>query len=248
MKPPNWTFSLRLLKCKPDGIPLEHLGDYLRSFSEVLGTENCAKFKAVKAKSIGMQAKISFDREPYARSRLLEASTDPNSKSGKALIKIQETMAKDGIHAAEITHSTGAVIYEFVSKRAIDIAVEKISQSGHVDGKVTGFRGVDSTMNLYIRDHFDRDLNLIIKNEQLAVELAKYWRGGRVRLSVRGTWVRGEDGWYPENGQCEVDSFEFLDESPVLALLSELASAPGNGWRAMDNPYETWRDLRGVDE
>jgi hypothetical protein len=248
MKPPNWTYSLRLLKRKPDGIPMEHLGDYLRLFSEVLGTENEPKFKAVKAKSIGLQAKVQVGREPYARLRLLEASRDPASKSGRALVKIQECMAKDGIPTAEFADSSGAVIYSFSSKNPIDSTIEKISQTGQIDGKVSGIRGVDSTMNLYVRDHFDRDLNLIIKNEPLAIELTKYWRGGRVRLSVRGTWVRSDDGWFPEAGQCVVDSFEALDESPVLALLSELASAPGNGWRAMDSPQEVWRDLRGIDD
>jgi hypothetical protein len=248
MKHTNWTYSLRLLKRKPDGIPMDHLAEYLRLFSDLLGTENRPRFKAIKAKSIGMQARVESGREPYARQRLVEAKTDPISKPGKLLAKIQEAMARDRIPSAEFSDSTGAVIYSFESGMPVASAIEKISQHGLVDGMVAGVRGVDSTMHLYLRDHFDRDLNLIVRNESLAIELFKFFRCGRVRLSVHGAWVRGVDGWYPEAGECVVDSFEVLDEAPASTILSGLALIPGNGWNAIDKPHEAWRELRGVDE
>jgi hypothetical protein len=248
MKPPNWTFSLRLLKRNPDGIPLEHLAEYLRLFSEILGAENEPVFKDIKAKSISIQARVSTGREIHARMRLVEAKNDPESRPGKSLAKIQECMTEDRITGAELADAFGTVLYSIASKMPSETSVEKIFQHGLVDGRVTGVRGVDSTMHLYLRDHFDRDLYLVVKNEALVIELLKFFRGGRVRLSVHGNWVRGEHGWSPVSIECVVESFEALDEAPPSSILTELAAIPGNGWHALEKPQEAWHELRGVDD
>ena len=138
------------------------------------------------------------------------------------------------------------VIYLVFGEKVQVNDVIRVNQEGLVDGVVTGLVGADDTMHLHLRDQFDRDLKLNVRNEVLARDLLKCFRLGTVRIRVRGSWIRHENGWSPEASKCTVQSFETLDGAPLRKILSAAAKVKNNGWREMSEPIETWSNLRGI--
>ncbi|MDH6301243.1 hypothetical protein M2128_000145 [Polynucleobacter sphagniphilus] len=126
------------------------------------------------------------------------------------------------------------------------IELIRVQQAGTVDGVVTGLVGADNTMHLHLRDSFNRDLKLIVRNENLARDLLINFRSGSVRLNIHGTWIRCENGWYPEANKATVDGFEMLENSSLISIFSDIKNIPDNGWSSMENPIGYWEDLRGI--
>jgi hypothetical protein len=81
---------LRILQRNPDRIPMERLGEYIRLFAELLGTDNHPVFAGIKKASTGLKAAIPHDRRPYAQARLIEAKSEPTSKPARLLRGISQ--------------------------------------------------------------------------------------------------------------------------------------------------------------
>lgn len=237
---------LRIMRRNPERIPMDRLAEYLRLFADLLGAENQPVFKGIKRASTGLRAAIPPERQNHAHLRLVEAKSLPDSKPGRVLRAIEDTLGADSIKEAQLLDSSEKVIYLFSGHVEQATEVVRLYQTGSVDGVVTGLVGADDTMHLHLRDHLDRDLRLVIRNESLARELLTRFRHGRVRLSIRGTWLRAEAGWIPEASKCTVDAFEDLDETPLCEVFGSVASIDGNGWSAMDDPLAQWESLRGL--
>ena len=241
----NWTYMLRILR-NPDQITMDRLGMYMLDLAELIGKENRPIFKGIKNASTGLKVSVADDRIEYVDSRIKEAANDPESKPGKLIQKLDSMLAVDGIARAELLDAGDNVIYLF--RQHIEPVKEliKVQQAGTVDGVVTGLVGADNTMHLHLRDRFDRDLKLIVRNERLARDLLLNFRSGSVRLSIHGTWIRGDSGWYPEANKCSVDGFEILSDSSLIDIFSEIKAIPNNGWSSMENPIAFWEELRGA--
>lgn len=237
---------LRILQRNPDRIRMDRLGEYIRQFAELLGTENSPTFKGIKKASTGLKAAIPAEREHYARLRLVEARTNSESRPARVLKSIEDMMGKDSIKEAQLLDSVGNVVYLLRGHVEEPDKAPKLYQHGNIDGIVTGIVGADDTMHLHLRDHFDQDLKLVIRNESLARDLLKQFRKGHVRLNVHGTWHRTDFGWVPESNKCTVDSFEVLEETPLQDVFMEIAAIPGNGWKSLDDPISEWEKLRGL--
>ncbi|MCX7256368.1 MAG: hypothetical protein NTZ64_06415 [Polaromonas sp.] len=237
---------LRILQRNPDRIRMDRLGEYMRQFAELLGTENFPTFKGIKQASTGLKADIPVERQHYTKLRLVEAKTNFESRPARILRSIEDLMGKDAIKEAQLLDSVGNVVYLFRGHVEEPDKVPKLQQQGIVDGIVTGIVGADDTMHLHLRDHFDQDLKLVIRNENLARDLLKQFREGHVRLTVHGTWHRTDFGWVPESNKCTVESFEVLEETPLQDVFMEIAEIPGNGWKSLDDPIFEWEKLRGL--
>ncbi|MFM0327715.1 hypothetical protein [Caballeronia glebae] len=242
----EWTYMLRILQRNPDRIPMERLGEYIRQFAELLGTDNHPVFAGIKKASTGLKAAIPHDRRPYAQARLVEAKSKPASKPARLLRGIEEMLGRDLIRKAQLLDSANNVVYLFEGRHEESNQAAKLYQQGTVDGTLTGIVGADDTMHAHLRDHFDRDLKLIIRDEGLARELLKQFRSGLVRLHIRGMWQRTDFGWAPESNKCTVEAFDVLDDSSLRDIFSDFASTPDNGWRSMEDPLAEWDSLRGL--
>lgn len=225
---------------------MDRLGEYIRQFAELLGTENNPVFKGIKRASTGLKARIPEERRKFAESRLVQARNEPDSRPAKSLRSLETMLGQDGIEEAQLIDQANNVVYLLFGQASATSVDEKLTQRGVVDGVVTGLVGADDTMHLHLRDHFDRDLKLLVRSEQLARDLLARFRVGHVRLYIHGSWIRTLEGWLPEASKCYVDSFETLDETPVSEVFSAIADTPGNGWGQIDDPQSYWRDLRGV--
>lgn len=239
---------LRILRRNPDRIRMDRLGEYIREFAELLGTDNQPVFKGIKKASTGLKAAIPEGRRQHAHLRLVEARTKPDSRPAKSLRNIEDMLGQDAIKGAQLLDASQNVIYLFTGHVEETAQTERLYQQGVVDGMVTGLVGADDTMHLHLRDHFERDLKLVIRDETLARNLLAWFRKGTVRLYVHGTWQRTESGWTPEASKCTVDSFESLEDTPPHEVFKALAKIPGNEWITLDDAMAEWRSLRGSNE
>lgn len=238
---------LRLLDRNPDRVPLAHLGEYLQEFAGLLGEENRPVFKGIKKASIGCLAAVPVERTHLSRARITQAKNDVSSKSGRHLRAIEALMGKDAIKQAQILDQNGLVIHTiFGIQPEPTSSNERLYQEGMVDGWVTGLVGADDSMHLYVRDNFDRDLRLIVRDDAMARQILTHFRAGTIRLRVRGTWLRNDNGWAPEVSKCQVLSFERLDDTPLSEALATAARVPGNGWSEMKDPMAHWEIIRGT--
>lgn len=236
---------LRIMQRDPNRIPMDRLGEYIQQFAELLGTENQPVFKGIKKASTGLKAAIPPERSQHAHLRLVEARTKPESRPARHLRAIEDMLGKDSIKEAQLLDASENVVYLFSGRAEESLETDRLFQQGFVDGVVTGLVGADDTMHLHLRDHFERDLRLVIRDEDLARQLLTRFRNGSVRLNLHGTWIRTELGWIPEANKCTVDRFEVLDDTPPQEVFSALAVIPGNEWVTLDDPIAEWKSLRG---
>lgn len=243
----KFSFMLRLLDRNPDRVEMSRLGEYIREFAMLLGEDNKPTFAGIKKASIGVMAAVPVERTHYSRARITQARLDEGSKPGKHLHHIEEMMGKDAIGVAQILDQDDNIIHViFGIKPEATSATERLFQESIVDAVVTGLVGVDDTMHLHARDGFDRDLKLLVRDEKLAREILLRFRIGTVRMVVRGTWLRTENGWSPEASKCTVQSFQVLDDTPFGEVLERIARIPGNGWTELKDPLSTWDNIRGI--
>ncbi len=244
---PKYSYMLRLLWRSPTKVPLRRLGEYLTEFADLLGEENQPRFVKIKNASVGLLAKVSDDRLQHTHLRLVTARTEPTSRAGKCLSKLQQMIDTDGITEAQLQDRGGNVVYLFTGRKMEATITPTLYQSGSVDGVVTGLVGADDTMHLHLRDYLDRDIRILVRDEHLARTLLSQFRRGTVRVQVQGHWKRTDQGWIPETSRCTASSFEVLDDSPLGEVLAKFAGIPGNGWATMENPMAFWADLRGAE-
>lgn len=243
----RYSFTLRIPDRKQSAVPMKRIGEYIAEFAQLLGDENKPRFKGIRNASVGYAAAVEPGREHHSHARIVEAKMKPTSRPGKHLLAIEAMMGEDAIAKAEILDANDRVIHIIFGIQPEQCSsMERLLQESKVDGVVTGLVGVDDTMHLHLRDGFDRDLKLIVRDEKLARQLLACFRIGTVRLVARGTWVRTENGWSPEVNKCTVQSFQILDNTPFSEVLKRVARIPGNGWKELKDPISVWDNIRGI--
>jgi len=237
---------LRLPQKRPHQLRLDRISEYMRELASLLGLENEPMFAGIKDASTGLRAKIPLNRQNHAWKRVHTAKSDPTSRPAKHLRQIETMLGEDQLSSAELKDSNEKVVYLFQAHEQIVVSSATISQSGEVDGIVTGLVGADDTMHLHLRDSLSRDLKLVVRSEAMARALLEHFRASQIRLRVHGTWTRTEDGWIPENNRCTVDGFDVLDETSASEVFAQIAVIGDDGWSDEADPLATWRDLRGT--
>lgn len=247
MAKPRYSFVLRIPDRNPDKVPMKRMGEYIAEFAQLLGEENTPLFKGIRKASTGYAAAVRPELVHRCHARIVEAKSDPSSKPGRHLHNIEEMLGNDAIEEAEILDADDNVIHViFGIKPEEDTSTDRLYQEGTVDGWVTGLVGADDTMHLHVRDHFDRDLRLIVRDEALARDILVHFRKGTVRLVVRGTWIRNDNGWSPDAHKCTVQSFELLEDTSLGEVLAAAIRVPGNGWAESKDPQGDWANIRGI--
>lgn len=225
---------------------MARLGEYIQEFAELLGEDNMPVFKGIKRASTGLKAYVPVERQHHAMARVVEAKQAPGSRPAKVLRGIEHMLGQDGIASAQILDASECVIHVLHGLREEPKTNDRLKQRGQVDGVVTGLVGADDTMHLHVRDVFDRDLKIVIRDENLARDVLAEFRKGLIRLHVDGIWQRSEDGWAPEANRCNLLSFERLEDDSPAEVLQKISTMSGNGWSEMQDPIATWSDLRGL--
>lgn len=246
MAAPKWSFMFRMLKRNPDRVPMDRLGEYLRVFADLLGTENCPVFKGVKKASTGLRAYVPDDRIDSVQARLKLVHSPDDSRPARIAAQLEAMLGDDGIKEAQLVDAHGHVLRYFHGAVAANEELLRVWQEGSVDGTVTGLVGADDTMHLHMRALDGHDVKVVVRDEALARDVLTHFRNGLVRMVVKGHWVRGSVGWYPETNKCVLKSFEVLDQAPLSEVLREFAAVPDSGWQSLQRAEDYWRELRGL--
>lgn len=241
----RWAYMLRILGRNPDKFPMDRVGTYITEFAELLGTENGPTFAGIKKASTGLKAKLPEPRRHLAHLRLVQARTEPASRPGRVLGRIQHMIDVDGIRQAQLIDSNHNVVYLFEGRNVQSIQAPTIYQTGTVDGVVTGVVGADDTMHLYLRDYLDRDVRILVRDEHMARQLLRFFRQGVIRVTVKGQWKRTDFGWLPETSKCTAESFDVLEDTPISEVLAQFSAVPNNGWKNVPDADAFLADLRG---
>jgi hypothetical protein len=238
-------FSLRFLDIQPNDFPMEQLGEFVRLFAELIGTENKPRFKTVLSQSTAAVATTASEYGESTRTRLY-AANDPSHKAYKIFCKIESKMLEFGLRTAELRDITHNQLIHRIQP-ANDEIFYRVVQNAKVDGEIVGIVGRDDTMHVTVREYSGRILKLIA-NLAIGRELGKHLRGGYLRLQTHGTWNRTASGWVTDKDKCKILSFSQLEHIDVVTLFQALREIPHNGWQNIQNPEQAWRDLRGLDE
>ncbi|MGN6480590.1 hypothetical protein [Luteibacter sp.] len=238
-------FTLRIPGRLPDAIPMERMGEYIAAFAHLLGKSNDPRFATIKASSIGIVATIASDRRSFVHARLREAQANPDGNPGKSLHRIEVMLGEDNVRGTTILDAEGNVVANLSVVHPVNNESFTLRQVDTIDGVVTGLIGADDTVNLHLRDDYNRDINVVIRDMTLAREILPHFRSGMIRLVADGPWERTDIGWLPKSGKCVVRSFEVLDMTSVRDVLDRIATLPDNGWDEVPDPMAMWQDLRG---
>lgn len=204
-------------------------------------------FKGLRNESSGLLARVPAEKTKSTAIRLQKAKSEPESDGARHLRNIESMMGEDSIKKGELETEAGKVVYLFQPEVSSDQPECRVFQVGTVDGTVTGIKGADDTMHLYVRDFVGNDLIVSVRDEDLARRIVRQFRQGYVRLRMHGTWIRTENGWKPQSNRCTLDGFEVLDETPLTDVFGTMKSVEGNGWKLELNPLETLRNIREGD-
>lgn len=238
-------YSLKLYDRKPDDMPLDKLAEYLKEFALILGKDNQPVLSSVDEGSILLCAKIPGHKQSHVEQRLLDAQRgDTQSGVSKYLIRLEAMMLDDGITKADFLNPQQQVLVSL--QAANEPVLYSVSQTGEVDGEITGVMGADDTMHITLKEWGGRIVKLVA-DVRTGRELGHHLRTGSVRLYAHGQWNRTDAGWKPDPKKCFVDRFEVLDESGVVEIFNELRAIPGNGWATEPDPLALWRELRGIE-
>jgi hypothetical protein len=91
----RYAYMLRIMGRNPDQLPMERVGEYIAAFADLLGAENLPTFAGIKKASTGLKAKVPYAREHHAHARMVVAKTEPSSRPGRAMSRLQQMIDQD---------------------------------------------------------------------------------------------------------------------------------------------------------
>ena len=143
-------YLLKLQGRRPSELRLDRIAEYMRLLAQLLGLENQPTFGSVQDGSVLIAAHVEPARIAAIDARLTLVRGQPDSKEARPMRDIEDEMRKDGISDAEVIDPVGTVVCRLHA--ANEPVLFSVSQSGEVDGEVTGVMGVDNTLHVRVRD------------------------------------------------------------------------------------------------
>lgn len=213
----------------PKTIPLSRIAEYMLEYAKLLGEQEHVHFGNISEGSIHMEAFVDSPSIPAVRQRLdaLNKSNTPEDIL-KAFLKLDEMLSKDNATGL-IVDGNGEPIVNFIGKNKPKAMVfGPITQHGSIEGEIIRIGGADTTIHLHIRDG-DKIYTKCTASKALSREMAQYLFGSTVRAQGVGKWIRNGDGAW-ELLSFKIQSFEVLEDTSLIEIVSELRSIPGNNW------------------
>ena len=220
------------------------LAEYMATWAELLGRNAMPVFKGIVKGSVVLRALVAPTEKVATTNRLRNAYTDPAAE--KLITKLNSLMQRDGLYGS-IVDANRQTLIDFPKSRLVHASpVMVIQDQTEIDGVVCRIEGKDDTSHVgLLESGTGKSISVVVRDSHLARQLAQHYHGATLRIRVRGTWLRDEDGeWQPK--ALTAEAFEVLDDQPLLDSMHALRSLPGIGWNDMESPMDMWRDIRGI--
>ena len=202
----------------PKTMPLDRIAQYIGSLAEMLGNESGVHLLKVGRGSCALNCFADPVVVPKIKERAngLNDGTAPR-QALKAKAEVDEMLAADNTSGVVSLGADNLIIFPG-NKRAPKDELGPIARPSTIDGAIWSIGGKDETINVQLRDH-GQDLKCVV-SVAMALRLAPYLFGRKLRLSGMGQWYRTDGSWHMKS--LVADDFLELDGSPLETSIGRI--------------------------
>lgn len=237
------TYDFRIDAWKPDTLPMSRLADYLGKLAVLFGNKDHVHFMKVRKGSAIPEILVDEPAVPKVSARLkLVNSSDAPEDLVKACRDINR-MLRDDNATGTLRLKGGAKILDFPGRKTPLAEEAVVFEFGELDGVVIKVGGKDETVPVMLEGE-DGVFYSCNADREIARKLAPYIFGGAVRVAGRGKWRRTEERIW-ELEKFDIKTFEPLDETPLVDVITAMRSIEGSDWNALEDPQAELKRIRG---
>ena len=226
---------------EPRTFPMARLARYLDKLSNLLGYTEHVHLLTVNKGSVMPIIAIDTLVEDKVIGRLKEVNSPEIQKIRK---EINKMLLEDNATASFKFHKAGGVIMHFEGIKAPICETITVYEHGELEGTIIRIGGKDDSVPVWLKAADGVIYKCNTSNKTTARELAGFLFGDIVRVSGKAIWLRTQMGVW-ELERFTIQSFEHLAQEPISQIIERLRHIDGNGWNELDNPQQTWKELRG---
>lgn len=237
------TYDFRIDAWKPDTLPMSRLADYLGKLAVLFGNKEHVHFMKVRKGSAIPEILVDESAVPKVSARLkLANSTDAPEDLARASRDINR-MLRDDNATGTLRLKGGAKIIDFPGKKTPLAEEAVVLEFGELDGVVIKVGGKDETVPVLLEGE-DGVFYPCNTDRETARKLAPYIFGSAVRIAGRGKWRRTEDRIW-ELEKFDIKTFEPLDETPLVDVITAMRAIEGSDWNEFEDPQAELKRIRG---
>lgn len=237
------TYDFRIDAWKPDTLPMSRLADYLGKLAVLFGSKEHVHFMKVRKGSAIPEILVDGPAAPKVLARLkLVNSADAPGDLVRTSRDINR-MLRDDNATGTLRLKGGAKIIDFPGKKTPLVEEAVVFEFGELDGVVIKVGGKDETVPVLLEGE-DGVFYPCNTDRETARKLAPYIFGGAVRIAGRGKWRRTEDRIW-ELEKFDIKTFEPLDETLLIEVITAMRAIEGSGWNELDDPQAELKRIRG---
>jgi hypothetical protein len=242
MKPNTVNYDFRIDALTPETLRLSRFVDYVDALRGIFGAPDDVYFHQVRKGSAVLEFAASRHAAPRIEKRLhLLGTADMPEDMVAQWTNINRYLRRDGASARLLRKGGKAPLAQFAGIRTPLAKEAIVHESGTLDGVVVGVKGVDDSVPVWLKAD-DGTLLKCNARRDLARQLAPLF-DTYVRVSGKGKWRRADDArWSLE--EFDIQSFERLDETPLVQQVREIQAIAGNGWNELEDAQAAWHELR----
>ncbi len=228
----------------PETLPMERLASYMAELAALFSNAERVHFDKVRKGSALLQAWVEPTAAPKIRERVAMADSPDAPDDVARPYRMLNKMLREDNSTGVLRLPKGAKILRFPGKTAPVIQTFRVVENGTIEGFVIRIGGIDETVPIWIKNREGEVVkNCHTRNRQAAKELAKHYLGPYVRLEGVGKWFRNqEEKWELE--EFTVNSFEVLDETPLVEAVDAVRALKNNAWNEYEDPQAELRKVR----
>ena len=241
MKKPTAYYDFCIDSLTPETLRLGRFVEYVTELRAIFGNAEDVQFSKVRKGSVVLEFRMSQKTSKQVEPRLrLLGGTDMPPDLADHSSKLNALLRRDNA-SGKLLHKDGPVIVQFPGVRTPLAQEAIVHETSTLDGTVVGVKGIDDTVQVWINTD-DGDLHKCNAKREIAKQLAPLW-DCYVRLTGKAKWKRGGDRrWTLE--EFHIQSFDRLDDTPLVQVIEGIQQLEGNGWNALDDAQAKWRELR----
>ncbi|MDP2031177.1 MAG: hypothetical protein Q8K12_16195 [Thiobacillus sp.] len=237
------TYDFRIDAWKPDTLPMSRLADYLGKLAVLFGNKEHVHFMKVRKGSAIPEILVDGPAAPKVSARLkLASSADAPEDLIRASRDINR-MLRDDNATGTLRLKGGVKIIDFPGKKTPLAEEAVVFEFGELDGVVIKVGGKDETVPVLLEGE-DGVFYPCNTDRETARKLAPYIFGGAVRIAGRGKWRRTEERIW-ELEKFDIKTFEPLDETPLVDVITAMRAIEGSDWNELDDPQTELKRIRG---
>ena len=228
----------------PDTIPMARLAEYMLDLAVLLGEKEHVHFARLETGSTMLVQRIDKESVPKVSARIgtLNAAKGEGPEDALRAFKALDRRLAEDNAVGRLYREDGAEIIFFPGcEKVRPLTFGAFNQAGSLDGMLIKIGGKDDTVPVHLQEGCVT--HICNATRDLACRLAPYLFTATLRVHGTGRWERDAEGvWILR--RFNIADFEVLDDMPLRAVVARLRGLPGNGWKAMDDPYAELQRLR----